>query len=306
MLDDVDVAARVRGAGGEQRAGVVRLLRADPRALAGCGSTRMPGAGGSTRRLNGTPSATPSDQSVSTLGLPSPASSWDSVDLAMPARRASSVRDRPARSRSRVSAPAIVAPSGVASVMFAPSDGSFVLTNDPSRSTIGNHDCRTIAPYCASVLAIASRVPRDRRLVRGDHRRRPACPAGWRSRCRCSCSPAARSSWRSASIAAGNPFAAVFAGLLLNARHVPFGLALGDTLGTRWRDKLVGSHIMTDESVAFALARPAGPARRRAYWATGGDPVRPVEHRGGARRAARRRGRRHRPRWASTPPSRPA
>jgi 4-azaleucine resistance transporter AzlC len=70
-------------------------------------------------------------------------------------------------------------------------------------------------------------------------------------------------------VAAGNPFAAVFAGLLLNARHVPFGLALGDTLGTRWRDKLVGSHIMTDESVAFALSRPAGPARRRAYWATG-------------------------------------
>jgi 4-azaleucine resistance transporter AzlC len=70
-------------------------------------------------------------------------------------------------------------------------------------------------------------------------------------------------------VAAGNPFAAVFAGLLLNARHVPFGLALGDTLGTRRRDKLVGSHIMTDESVAFALSRPAGRARRRAYWATG-------------------------------------
>lgn len=70
-------------------------------------------------------------------------------------------------------------------------------------------------------------------------------------------------------LAAANPFAAVFAGLLLNARHVPFGLALGDTLGPRLRDKLVGSHIMTDESVAFALSRPAGRARRRAYWATG-------------------------------------
>jgi 4-azaleucine resistance transporter AzlC len=70
-------------------------------------------------------------------------------------------------------------------------------------------------------------------------------------------------------LAAGNPFAAVFAGLLLNARHVPFGLALGDTLGSRLRDKLLGSHIMTDESVAFALSRPAGRPRRRAYWATG-------------------------------------
>jgi predicted branched-subunit amino acid permease len=28
-------------------------------------------------------------------------------------------------------------------------------------------------------------------------------------------------------IAAGNPLAAIFAGLLLNARHLPFGLAIG-------------------------------------------------------------------------------
>src|SRR5215467_1585179 len=51
---------------------------------------------GSTRRLNGTPSAAPSAQRVSTLGLPVPDSSWDRVDLAIPARRASSVRDGPA------------------------------------------------------------------------------------------------------------------------------------------------------------------------------------------------------------------
>ena len=35
------------------------------------------------------------------LGLPTPDSSWERVDLAMPARLASSVSDSPARSRSR-------------------------------------------------------------------------------------------------------------------------------------------------------------------------------------------------------------
>lgn len=67
-------------------------------------------------------------------------------------------------------------------------------------------------------------------------------------------------------VAAGSPLAAVLAGLLLNARHLPFGLALGGSLGPqRWR-RLLGSHLMTDEATAFALARPAGPGRRRAFW----------------------------------------
>jgi 4-azaleucine resistance transporter AzlC len=70
-------------------------------------------------------------------------------------------------------------------------------------------------------------------------------------------------------LAAGNPIAAVVAGLLLNARHLPFGLAVAGTLGTRWRDRLVGSHLMTDESVAFALAESSPAARRRVYWLVG-------------------------------------
>lgn len=67
-------------------------------------------------------------------------------------------------------------------------------------------------------------------------------------------------------IAAGSPVAAVLAGLLLNARHLPFGLAIGGILGPRWRDRLLGSHLMTDEAVAFALAQPDFAGRRRAYW----------------------------------------
>ncbi|MEV0397943.1 AzlC family ABC transporter permease [Polymorphospora rubra] len=70
-------------------------------------------------------------------------------------------------------------------------------------------------------------------------------------------------------IAAGSPFAAVFAGLLLNARHLPFGLAIGEVLGDRWSRRLLGSHLMTDEATAFSLAQPEGEPRRRAFWFAG-------------------------------------
>jgi 4-azaleucine resistance transporter AzlC len=69
--------------------------------------------------------------------------------------------------------------------------------------------------------------------------------------------------------AGGNPFAAVLAGLLANARHLPFGFAIGDTLGKRWPARLAGSHLMIDESVAFALAQREAHRRRAAYWACG-------------------------------------
>ncbi|MFD9889801.1 AzlC family ABC transporter permease [Amycolatopsis sp. NPDC059027] len=67
----------------------------------------------------------------------------------------------------------------------------------------------------------------------------------------------------------GNPLAAVVAGLLVNARHVPFGFAVGDVLGKRWAARIAGSHLMIDESVAFALAQKDAQRRRAAYWACG-------------------------------------
>jgi 4-azaleucine resistance transporter AzlC len=70
-------------------------------------------------------------------------------------------------------------------------------------------------------------------------------------------------------LAAGNPVAAVLAGLLLNARHLPFGLAVSGTLGPRRRDRIIGSHLMTDEVVAFTLAEPDPARRRRTYWLIG-------------------------------------
>ena len=70
-------------------------------------------------------------------------------------------------------------------------------------------------------------------------------------------------------IAAGNPIAAVLAGLLLNVRHLPFGLAVAGAVGPRWRDRVVGSHLMTDEVVAFTLAESDPVRRRHTYWLIG-------------------------------------
>jgi 4-azaleucine resistance transporter AzlC len=69
--------------------------------------------------------------------------------------------------------------------------------------------------------------------------------------------------------AGGGAVAIILAGLLLNARHLPFGLAIGDVIGARPVTRVAGSHLMTDESVAFALAQSSLEARRRAYWITG-------------------------------------
>jgi 4-azaleucine resistance transporter AzlC len=73
--------------------------------------------------------------------------------------------------------------------------------------------------------------------------------------------------------AGGSPIAAALAGVLVNARHVPYGLALPDVMGSDvtgrgWR-RILGSHVMNDESVAFALAQEGLPRKRAAYWACG-------------------------------------
>jgi 4-azaleucine resistance transporter AzlC len=68
--------------------------------------------------------------------------------------------------------------------------------------------------------------------------------------------------------AGGNPIAAALAGLLVNARHVPYSLALPDITGRGWRG-LLGTHIMNDESVVFALGQDEPARQRAAYWACG-------------------------------------
>ncbi len=68
--------------------------------------------------------------------------------------------------------------------------------------------------------------------------------------------------------AGGSPIAAALAGLLVNARHLPYGLALPAVTGQGWR-RLIGTHVMNDESVVFALAQQDLPRKRAAYWACG-------------------------------------
>jgi 4-azaleucine resistance transporter AzlC len=68
--------------------------------------------------------------------------------------------------------------------------------------------------------------------------------------------------------AGGNPAAAVAASLLINVRHVPFGFTVGDVVGRGWQ-RVVGSHLMIDETVAFALAQKDAGQRRAAYWVCG-------------------------------------
>ncbi|MGF7238907.1 MAG: AzlC family ABC transporter permease [Frankia sp.] len=68
--------------------------------------------------------------------------------------------------------------------------------------------------------------------------------------------------------AGGSPIAALLAGLLVNARHVPLGLALPDVLGQGWR-RVLGIHLMNDESVVFAIAQDDPRRSRVAYWACG-------------------------------------
>ncbi|MEU5095530.1 AzlC family ABC transporter permease [Streptomyces sp. NPDC020996] len=68
--------------------------------------------------------------------------------------------------------------------------------------------------------------------------------------------------------AGGSPIAALLAGLLVNARHLPFGLAVPDVLGRGWRG-LLGTHLMNDETVVFALSQEGMHRKRAAYWACG-------------------------------------
>jgi 4-azaleucine resistance transporter AzlC len=70
-------------------------------------------------------------------------------------------------------------------------------------------------------------------------------------------------------LAGGSPLAGVATGLILNARHIPFGFAVGDVLGGRWWKRGLGAHLMIDESVAFTQRQAAQPRRRAAFWACG-------------------------------------
>ncbi|WP_405907168.1 MULTISPECIES: AzlC family ABC transporter permease [unclassified Streptomyces] len=71
-------------------------------------------------------------------------------------------------------------------------------------------------------------------------------------------------------LAGGGPVAAAATGLLLNTRTAAFSLAVADVLGRGpWPVRLLGAHLVTDETVAFALAQPTPARRRAAFWFSG-------------------------------------
>jgi 4-azaleucine resistance transporter AzlC len=69
--------------------------------------------------------------------------------------------------------------------------------------------------------------------------------------------------------AGGSAAAAVLAGLLINARHLPFGFALADVFGAKWHRRLAGSYVLVDEVVAFTLDQSDRRRQRWTYAAAG-------------------------------------
>lgn len=59
----------------------------------------------------------------------------------------------------------------------------------------------------------------------------------------------------------GSPLAAA-AGLLVNARHIPFGVTVRELVGRRALS-FIGCHIMNDESVVFGLSQPTPRSAKR-------------------------------------------
>ncbi|MFI6014899.1 AzlC family ABC transporter permease [Streptomyces sp. NPDC051243] len=76
-------------------------------------------------------------------------------------------------------------------------------------------------------------------------------------------------------LAGGGPVAAATTGLLLNTRTAAFSLAVADIIGPSRLvgpgrlARFLGAHLVTDETVAFALAQPDPARRRAAFWISG-------------------------------------
>ncbi|MEU0738453.1 AzlC family ABC transporter permease [Streptomyces sp. NPDC006134] len=70
-------------------------------------------------------------------------------------------------------------------------------------------------------------------------------------------------------LAGGGPLAAAATGLLLNTRLAAFGLAVAEIVGRSWPARLLGAHLVTDETVAFALAQRDPARQRAAFWLSG-------------------------------------
>jgi 4-azaleucine resistance transporter AzlC len=69
--------------------------------------------------------------------------------------------------------------------------------------------------------------------------------------------------------AAGSPYAALAAALLLAVRNSFYGVAMSEILHPRGPSKLWTAHFVIDETTAMAIGRDNPRAQRYAFWATG-------------------------------------
>jgi 4-azaleucine resistance transporter AzlC len=67
-------------------------------------------------------------------------------------------------------------------------------------------------------------------------------------------------------LAGGSATAGAIAGLVLNVRLLPYGFAVLDVLDGPWHTRLLGAHVMTDESVAFTLHEKQHARRKAVFW----------------------------------------
>jgi len=70
-------------------------------------------------------------------------------------------------------------------------------------------------------------------------------------------------------LAGGNPLAAAITGIILNGRLLAYGFAIHDVFGTSRVARLLGAHLIVDESVAFAMRQETLPKKKAAFWISG-------------------------------------
>lgn len=69
-------------------------------------------------------------------------------------------------------------------------------------------------------------------------------------------------------ITGGHPITAAITGLLVNLRHLPFGIAVHELIQGKFLHFL-GCHIMNDESVMFGITQDTHEYKQLAYWTCG-------------------------------------
>src|SRR5699024_7406669 len=212
--------------------------------------------GGSSSRASGMSRAAASAHSVSRLGLPVPVSSPDIVDFPIPARRATSDRDSPARSRSRFRRAwrgvilRIVVTSRID--VFTIADNMLELTNVSAECTVWNMGSlfrtgervlpgstyRAVAIVTITIIAVALSYGAIS-AVSGF--------AWWQTLLLAmfALGGAAEFTFVGVIAAGGAPILAVLAGLLVNSRNFAFGIAVGPFFPQDWR-ALIASHWIND------------------------------------------------------------